>query len=293
MTIRAIPGLLCAVCVLLFCNRLSAQQAAAGKSLLWRISGKGLDKPSYLFAMLDFICSEDYLWTKSMEDCLAGSDKVCFGVDRSNADAKEQLHAVMNKGDKKLADYFSPLNYPVVTQYARNELSVDLSKLQAYQPVAIQPAIIKKLLACSAPVTYESRLMEKAKKDQKTITGLGTVDEVMDEIERTHFNDMVATVLTEMANGSTYYHDFRVRLTAAYKQQNLQLVDEVFRGNKALSKEQLNILLNEQSKTWVSRMPAFMQHSSVFFSLNAANCGGKEGIIILLRKAGYTLEPVL
>jgi len=35
------------------------------KSLLWRVSGNGLSKPSYLFGTMDLICPNDYIWTKN------------------------------------------------------------------------------------------------------------------------------------------------------------------------------------------------------------------------------------
>ncbi|MBS7321171.1 MAG: TraB/GumN family protein, partial [Myroides sp.] len=39
--------------------------AQDNKSLLWEISGKGLEKPSYVFGTIHMICQEDYIMTET------------------------------------------------------------------------------------------------------------------------------------------------------------------------------------------------------------------------------------
>jgi hypothetical protein len=39
-------------------------------------------------------------------------------------------------------------------------------------------------------------------------------------------------------------------------------------------------------------MPAMMKNESVFFAVGAAHLPGKKGVIQLLQKAGYTVQPI-
>src|SRR4051812_9940427 len=68
-----ISGLL----TLLFTFRSGAQDAnpIKDKTLLWRISGKHLAKPSYLFGTMHLICRQDFIWTDKMKEGLTKSEK--------------------------------------------------------------------------------------------------------------------------------------------------------------------------------------------------------------------------
>ena len=100
-------------------------------------------------------------------------------------------------------------------------------------------------------------------------------------------------MLAEIANGSNYYHEFRAGIMDAYQHQDIKQINTIFKTARSFTPEDFNVFLNEKSKRWVSRMPAMMQQSSVFFSVNAINLWGDDGVISLLKKAGYTVEPVL
>ena len=266
----------------------------AQQSVLWRVTGNGLTKPSYLFGQMDYICPHDYLWTKSMADCFAKSDKVCLQVNAADgAVLKKISDGLVDRSGKKLEDYFSPADYIAVKQYAKDTFHLVIANVQALKPVALQPFIIKQLLGCVDAVSYDKRLMEDAQKAGKEIKGLETAEDVLNEIQVTHFNEKVAAVLAEMASGSSYYHQYRAGIMEAYKLQDIKQINTVFKTAKSFTLEDFNVFLSEKTKRWVSRMPAMMQQSSVFFSLNAINFWGDDGIITMLKKAGYTVEPVL
>jgi uncharacterized protein YbaP (TraB family) len=40
-------------------------------------------------------------------------------------------------------------------------------------------------------------------------------------------------------------------------------------------------------------MPEMMQKESVFFAVGAAHLAGELGVINLLKKAGYTVKPIM
>jgi len=49
--------LIAAVASTLFSN---AQQANDNNSMLWKIEGNGIDKPSYLFGTIHMLCAQDF-----------------------------------------------------------------------------------------------------------------------------------------------------------------------------------------------------------------------------------------
>src|SRR5690606_3766061 len=53
-------------------------------TLLWKISGNGLDKPSYLFGTIHMLCEEDAVLSNSLKKIIAATDEVYFEVDLDN-----------------------------------------------------------------------------------------------------------------------------------------------------------------------------------------------------------------
>jgi uncharacterized protein YbaP (TraB family) len=87
---------------------LASCRAAPGdteKTLLWRISGKELIKPSYLFGTIHLICPGDYVWTRAMKQSLAACTQVCFELDMDDpAVLLGGAAGFMNKDGKRLQD---------------------------------------------------------------------------------------------------------------------------------------------------------------------------------------------
>ncbi|MNX99368.1 TraB family protein [compost metagenome] len=52
-------------------------------------------------------------------------------------------------------------------------------------------------------------------------------------------------------------------------------------------------MLDNRNNNWVKNMPELMKKESVFFAVGAAHLGGEEGVINLLKKAGYSVKPIL
>ncbi|RME95793.1 MAG: TraB/GumN family protein, partial [Bacteroidetes bacterium] len=52
------------------------------------------------------------------------------------------------------------------------------------------------------------------------------------------------------------------------------------------------ILLLQRNRNWIPVMAELMKQGSVFFAVGAGHLAGDEGVITLLRKAGYQVEAV-
>ncbi|TMI97547.1 MAG: TraB/GumN family protein [Bacteroidetes bacterium] len=82
------------------------------KTLLWQISGNGLQKPSYLFGTIHMICSDDALLSDSLKNAIQNTEAVYFEVDMDNL--FEMLGVVRKmkmRDDTTLADLLDKEDY--------------------------------------------------------------------------------------------------------------------------------------------------------------------------------------
>ena len=54
-----------------------------------------------------------------------------------------------------------------------------------------------------------------------------------------------------------------------------------------------DILLNDRNKKWVKELKEIMKKESVFVAVGAGHLTGEYGLINLLKKEGYTVEPLV
>lgn len=261
------------------------------KSLLWKISGKNLSRPSFLFGTIHMICKSDFLWTEAMKNSLKESEEVCMEMDMDDPALAMQVAAgMMDLSGKKLKDYFTPEQYAVIEQYAQDSLGMDLELFQMMKPVVLLPLFTTGSSGCDSPMSYEMKIMEDAKEQEKEVTGLETAQEQMDVMNSIPTDSLVAE-LVEMTQGKAQDDKMYNRLVAAYKAQDLPVLYTAMKESGGLSGE-WNAFLDDRNKRWISRMENKMKKQRVFFAVGAGHLYGEVGVISLLRKAGYTVEAV-
>ena len=269
-----------------------AQERQSEQSLLWRISGKGLKKPSFLFGTIHLICPEDYLWTDKMKQSLTASEKVCFEMDLD--DTKLMMSAsdgFIATDGRRLKDYYSPEQYQLLKKFIKDSIGMDISVLQQMKPIALESIISMKTTKCMNPVSYEETIMKTAKAAGKEILGLEDPSEQISALDSMPSDSVAKEVFEEIRDFAQNKQAYSEMVTA-YKHQQLKVLYEKITTVKGQG-DDMHVLLDDRNKKWISRIIEKMSKSSVFFAVGAGHLPGDKGVIHLLRAAGYTLEPIL
>ena len=268
-----------------------AQQTETNKSLLWRISGKELSKPSYLFGTIHMICKDDYLWTEKMKTTLDKSDKVCFEMDLDDNTVMMQVATgLIDHSGKKLRDYFTPDQYTLIAKYVKDSAGMDIAMFESMKPVALQTMIATKSSMCDNQVSYEDQIMQTAIKDKKEILGLEEPKEQLDALESIPTDSVIKELMDVVANNKSDDAEY-TQLISAYKNQDIPALYKIITATKELG-EDMGVFLDERNKKWIARMENKMKPSSVFFAVGAGHLWGNNGVINLLRTQGYKVEPI-
>jgi uncharacterized protein len=83
-------------------------------TLLWEVSGNGLEKPSYLFGTFHIMCKDDITFSKNLKTALKSTKEVFFEMDLD--DAANTLGGIffMNMKDTTLKDLYTEAEYEKV-----------------------------------------------------------------------------------------------------------------------------------------------------------------------------------
>jgi len=280
------------LCIILCSIGAAAQNTdTTANSLLWRITGKGMQKPSYLFGTIHMICSDDYVWTDRMKQALDETPDVCFEMNISDPNVMIQAAAgLMDNSGKKLKDYFTPQQYQLLSKYVTDSLHMDISMFQQLKPVALQTLFGTKSAGCPDPKSYEENIMAYAQSQNKKMEGLEEVKEQIDVLSSIPTDTVIKAIMDDLNGGGDDAKEYNT-LISAYKKQDLPALYTLIMNSKDEG-DDMALFLDERNKKWIARMSAKMKQQPVFFAVGAGHLWGPNGVINLLKKDGYTVTPI-
>lgn len=274
----------------------AAQRSAEPNTLLWRITGKGLQKPSYLFGTMHMLCADDIALSDSLKTAIRGADYVYLELDMNNM--FEMLGAMQHmsmKNDTTLADLLTAEEYKKVEAYFKEGSSIlPFEMLQTYKPLLTASLLAEQQSpACDHMISMEQLIMTEAKENNVTLKGLETMDYqlgIFDQIPYKIQAKQLYQMVTHVGNKSEE-SELRI-LTEAYRKQELAKLEEMTRKEDMGIKNFADILLYNRNSNWAKKLQTLMQNQSLVVAVGAGHLPGSRGVISLLRQAGYKVEPV-
>lgn len=270
---------------------------ATDNTLLWRISGNQLSKPSYLFGTMHMLCGDDIELSDSLKAAIRSSDNVYLELEMDNL--FEMMGAMQHmgmKGDTTLADLLTKEEYrKVKTYFEENSTMLPFSMLETFKPMLAASLIGEQQLksSCDNMVAMESLIMSEAKESGKKIKGLETMNyqlEIFDKIpyklQAKQLFEMIAKA-KDTAEGNEL-----ITLTNAYRSQQLDKLGEMTMKDDMGIKNFTELLLYKRNENWAKKLAELMTDKSLVVAVGAGHLPGKRGVISLLRQAGYKVEPV-
>lgn len=281
-----------------------AATLGAQAQLLWKVSGNGLDKPSYLFGTY-------HLASLSIKDSIAALPQVQQDVqqvygelvmaDMMKPETLMQMQQqMMLPTDTTLKSLFSPEEFKVVSQAVTEYLKVDIALLDRMKPAAIFQQLtvlfyLKHTPGYNPQEQLDASFQQDATKAGKKVGGLETVQSQMDILCNKPLRRQAEDLYCFVSNPAKAERQAK-EVIAAYAAQDLdkmlQLMEEKEGTSCDPTPEEMAQLLYDRNHAWAKQMPALMQTAPTLFVVGAGHLPGEQGMLSLLKEKGYTVEPL-
>jgi uncharacterized protein YbaP (TraB family) len=162
--------------------------------------------------------------------------------------------------------------------------------LEKMKPTLVVSGIYPSLMGCDVG-SPEMKLANMAKMDSIVVKGLESVEEQMaafDAIPLQEQAEMLRSYLLEAGEAKRELMD----MLALYRTKDVMGMASMFENTEEGWGKYEEDLLIKRNKAWISRITEQTKIEQTFFAVGAGHLGGDQGIISLLRKAGFTVEPV-
>ena len=280
---------------------------ARDTSLLWRISGKDVETPSYLFGTIHLIPSEDYFLENVVVRAMNDVDEVFFEVDPREMTDPANIMGIMSKinmrGDTTLSDLLTPARLDSVASYF-NDLGMPFMFFQRMKPMFLSAMVGQEGGAGnpfmggaeSSTKSYEMELTQLAEAADKSISGLETMDfqlALFDSIPYSVQAEMLyQSIASELSGEGESGGGQYAEMVAMYKRKAVAEMSAMITTESEGYGDFEELLVVRRNENWVPNIVDRLTGAPALYAVGAGHLGGDRGVIALLRDAGYTVEPV-
>jgi len=277
------------------CKAQSSPNFAVQKNdntLLWEVSGNGLQKPSFLFGTFHLLCRQDIHFSDQLKKALNYSNEIYMEMDMDDPATMLGGMLYMNmRGDTTLAELYTAKEYARLKNYFSDTLKMPLTLLQKAKPYFLVALLYPRMMNCPSPAGVEEELVKLAKEDKKEIQGLETIQFQASVFDSIPYQWQAKELLKNIDSFSVNKEEFKTMLDY-YKNQKMDSIKKMLGKSEFGSDKYDDLLLNDRNKKWVKKLNTIMKNESVFVAVGAGHLVGDKGLISLLRKQGYTVEPL-
>lgn len=292
--------------VALIAGLISTTQA----QILYRITGKGLESPSYIVGTYHLAPSSFADSIPGMDKAIAGTNQVCGELDMMDAFKPENATRLLKSqmlpegvtlSSLFTADQLKRLNALLLEVMGTNlDDEAFAAQMEKMSPAALSTSLTLTSYMKGTPSFNPMDLIDnyfqmQAIQNGKSVKGFETVDFQMGILYGAPLEKQVNDLMC-LVDHFDDANDMVNLITTAYFSQNLKQIEDALEQESKVdcgtSPEDEDILINNRNRNWVEMMPEMMAEQPTLFVVGAAHLCGDKGVLRLIEKAGYTVEGV-
>ena len=279
------------VCFLLLMNCFFSKASAQGNSLLWEITGRGSTDTSYLYGTIHIRDKRVFNLGDSTYYAINHS-KALFGELNLHDKTAIKKHAseLWMPAGTTLQSLISAEDYALVKKYCKKHIGIYALFMNMIKPIFVSSIISENLLKKEKKKPLDMYLQDYASKQGKSVGGIETFEEQIAVLNMLSLQKQ-ADMLVEQVKNIEEEKKMMEYMLQLYLSESLDSLDLLVQED-TISQDFDEAMLDKRNKVMVSRMEAQIRTQPTFFAVGAAHLGGEKGLIMLLRKKGYTVRPV-
>ncbi len=266
-------------------------------ALLWKISGNGLDKPSWLYGTIHIIPKSELDFSDATLNALDHSKRITFEIDMKEMTNMATQMSLMTKafmaGGKTLRDLLPPDDYAFV-RAKMDSTGMPGGMLERMKPMFVSTMLQGDESGTAATnermTSVEMELYRLARRRKLPSDGLETTSYQISIFDSIPY-EAQARMLVESLRRSDGGTDEYGQMMDLYRAGNITAMQSMIANDDTGMSQYEEILLQRRNRNWIAVMSRMMREKPTFFAVGAGHLGGPNGVIALLRRAGYKVEP--
>ena len=279
--------------------------------LLWKVSGNGLQKPSYIIGTYHLADASFTDSITGLKAALDASEQVYGEIimaDMTSPENMQKMQAAMMLPDGQTLDkLFTADEMTRINALVKSVLGVDMTNPMVAQqlgkltPYALQVQLgvliyLKKHPGFNPNEGFDSYFQKEAAAKGKGVGGLETFDFQINTLYKSATMERQKQLLLCMADNLEFTEEQTENVVKAFFTQDLdgieKAMDAKLNNTCDGTPEEKETLIYSRNDNWMKQMPEIMKQKGTFFAVGAGHLPGERGLLAQLKKAGYTVEGI-
>lgn len=260
-------------------------------STLWKIEGNGLQKASYLFGTIHITC--DATIENDVKKALDETTQVVLEVDIDDPEMQVKMMKNMYmKEGKTLKDYVSEEDYKAIDSLFIKNMGMSVKSMENVKPFFLSASLYPKFIDCPMQ-SFEQELMKVAQEQNEEIKGLETIEDQLQVFETIPYKAQIGDLVKSAKDNLAYDKANFAKMLQVYKNEDITaMLDMMDDDHYSTFADNQDELLDDRNRNWIPKIGEYARDQATFFGVGAGHLAGENGVIKLLRKAGYSVTAV-
>lgn len=273
----------------LLCGVACIQLQAQG--LFWKISGNGLENPSYVYGTMHTSDERVFDFQDGVIEALESVDHVALELNMDSINQMKVAQMLVMDDGSTLKSLLDEEEYKIVEDFFRDSLQMPLEMMQSMQPMYLTSIISQRNLQEQVDGTaLDMWFAVKAKEKEIGVIGLEKMEEQVGAFRSIPYEkqaEMLVESITDLDGGD----DKMDELLDAYIKGDLQKLLELTTESDDIPEGFEEVFLTKRNINMADRADKYLQDGkSLFIAVGAAHLPGEQGVLELFRKKGYAVE---
>jgi uncharacterized protein len=273
-----------------------AQKNKVEDALLWKVTGKDLKEPSYLFGTFHLLDNRYADSLTNVMRALHEAKTVAVELTTDSTMSMRLMQVVQLKGTS-LDKLLSAEDYEKTGAWLKELTGYDIAFFNTINPLTIQLFLMVAIqqkhypMNPSKDMAMDSYFQKIAKRENKKLIAFETFEEQVQILYGQFSNERQAELLSKYVNEKEKAYQEAAFMNVEYRKERLNELYKLMNSQQFNEKEAEN-MLDKRNKKWILTIPGLMREQSTFVAVGAMHLAGDNGLVSLLRKQGYKVRPL-
>ncbi len=278
------------------------QVVPSEKSLVWKISGNGLKKPSYLFGTIHLIPKNDFILPDGARMALDNVRRVAFEIDMKEMTSFKTQIGLMSKalhGRRQDAERPAAGRRLYVCKKENERKRASRRLFERMKPMFLSTMFSTDdesgAMSNDRMTSVEMELYRMSRYRKLESAGLETAAYQMAIFDSIPYEAQAKMLVETLRNteAGKEGNDELSKMLELYRNQDIGAMQSLIGDAQYGIEGYEDILLKNRNRNWIPVMGRFMREEPTLFAVGAGHLGGASGVVALLRREGYRVEAVL
>lgn len=272
--------------------------------LLWKVTGNNISQPSYIMGTHHMaplsILDEIPGLHKAFDSTTHVVGEIITSQMQSPGTMQLMQRMMTIENDTTLKTLLSEQDYQTVHAFVSENMGFDLGMMPKLKPAfimnnAVVLIYMKHLPGFNPQELLDAYFQTKGAADGKKISALETIEFQLDMLYNKASLQRQAVQLMCLLNNTKKTVESSRKLTESYLKQDIEALLTLSLEREGTECDpipgELERMIDDRNRNWVVQLPEILKEPT-FVVVGALHLPGENGILELLRKQGYKVEPV-